>query len=125
MGELAGANRNTGKAHLMPDHSSIRGRPRRRATDWVRANHPPSCALCGYPIDMNADRQRHPLASAVDEWHPRKHGGSALDLDNLRHLHRYCNGVKGSRQVTPQMVAKCQAHIAGLLGTASITRRTW
>lgn len=108
----------------MADTTSRRGRPRKRHTDWVRANHPSTCAICGYPIDMHADRQRHPLASAVDEWIPIAAGGSALDRSNAAHLHRYCNGVKGDRPVTPEVVTRCRAHIATLLEAKTIVR-TW
>lgn len=69
---------------------SLTGRPRERAKAQV-AQRPPYCHLCGLLIDMQADRQRDPLAFAVDEIVPRSRGGSAVDDANLGAAHRHCN----------------------------------
>jgi hypothetical protein len=79
---------------------------------------------------MQADRQRHPLASAVDEWIPRRHGGNPTDPANAAHLHRFCNGVKGSKNmgdpaVLAKVTARCVDHIAALLAGRNPRRRAW
>lgn len=74
----------------------------------------PNCWICGHPIDLTLDRQRHPLASAVDEITPRSHGGDPTDRTNCHHAHRWCNGARGNRPVTPALQARCQAKYADL-----------
>lgn len=63
----------------------------------------PRCWLCGYRIDLSLDRQRHPLASSIDEVVPVALGGSTVDLANLRHAHRFCNSFRQHRPVTPEL----------------------
>lgn len=84
--------------------------------------------MCGLPIDMAADRHRDPLSSAVDEWFPVELGGSALDVTNAAHLHRWCNGSKWKRwPVTPEMRERCRTHIAALIADRNppTINRTW
>lgn len=105
---------------------SITGRPRARAKAHIKATRPPICAMCGYPIHMDADPQRHPLACAVDEWFPRHLGGSAIDPTNLRLLHRHCNGSKGARwPVTDEMRERCRTHIEHILNATQPRLRSW
>lgn len=84
------------------------GRPRRTATARVRATQP-NCWLCGYPIDLTLDRQRHPLGSCVDEILPVHYGGSITDPANLGHAHRVCNTSRGIKPITPEVRARCRA----------------
>lgn len=105
---------------------SVSGRPRERAKAKAKAELPHVCAMCDLPIDMTADPYRDPLACAVDEWFPRHHGGSAIDHDNLRLMHRWCNGSKGKRwPVTAEMRERCRTHILKLLTARRPTINPW
>ena len=70
----------------------------------------PNCAWCGDPIDLTLNRQTHPMGSVVDEWIPRFRSvdpkRAALDLSNLRHMHRQCNLAKGSTLVTEEHTSR-------------------
>lgn len=62
------------------------------------------CALCGMPIDVargwivDADgkRKRDPLSCECDEVVPVSRGGSPVDLENVRPVHRICNERRGA-----------------------------
>ena len=102
---------------------SLRTRARRATIAHVRKTQP-DCHLCGYPIDLTLDAQRHPLASSVDEVHLRSRGGSATDLTNVAHAHRICNGSRGIKPITPDVRARCRALVESILGD-NVTRRPW
>lgn len=117
---------------------SITGRPRERAKARVRAERPPVCWLCGYPIDLTADPHRDPLAHAVDEIIPRSRGGSAVDDANLMPAHRWCNGSRGTKPMDPadpawrkrttepeEVRTRCRKHIEQLLTARTPVIRTW
>lgn len=95
---------------------ALNGRPRQRLLAQVR-DEEPNCHLCGRPIDLTLDTQRHPLASCVDELVPRSLGGSAIDRSNCRHAHRLCNEIRGIQGVTPTLHAVCRARVDRLNGT--------
>lgn len=78
------------------------GRPRRTLLAWVEANRPHICWLCDLPINMRADRQRHPLALAVDEIIPVVRGGDPTSKTNTMPSHRCCNGSRGKHAMVPQ-----------------------
>lgn len=108
--------------------SSRSGRPRRRACALVRASQS-HCWLCGRWIDQQLDRQRHDLASSIDEVIPVVDGGSTTDPANLRHAHRFCNSFRQQRPVTLELrLALVDALIAkGYLRPAERCRpsRVW
>lgn len=99
-------------------------RARQRLKAQVRAEEP-TCHLCDIAIDLDLDRYRHPLASVIDEVVPRRHGGSPLDRANTRHAHRLCNGMRGTKPVTPELRRACRAAVLTLLGAprADTSRR--
>lgn len=100
----------------------LKVRARRALIAHVRATQP-NCHLCGLPIDLTRDAQRDPLASCVDELVPRSRGGSALDLTNVGHAHRICNGSRGAKPITPEVRARCRALMSKL--QAPVTVRDW
>lgn len=117
---------------------SLTGRPRERAKSRVEAERPPYCHLCGYLIDMNADRQRDPLAFAVDEIIPRCRGGSAVDDANLAPAHRHCNGSRHNHPLVPwdpawqtrkhdpeEVRARCRTRIEALWTARTPVIRNW
>jgi hypothetical protein len=107
--------------------NQLKGRPRRRVCEQVRARHAP-CAMCGYPINQALPRhpRPHKLSSVVDEWIPRVLGGDPLDPANLVELHHLCNAIKGARLVTPDLQARCRRRVEALLaGRQPSTRRRW
>lgn len=112
----------------MADDPRLGGRPRTRCKAIVRARRQP-CAMCGYPIDQTAQRmgRRHPLASVVDEWLPRRLGGDPHDPDNCVELHHRCNEIKaGTWPVTPNLMAQCRAEIERILNAATVeVRHPW
>ena len=68
---------------------------------------PPTCPLCGRPIDYSLDwyvdpkdgkRKRHPMSAEIDEIVPVSKGGSPIDMENLRVVHRICNQRRGNKQ---------------------------
>lgn len=87
--------------------SSRVGRPRRRVIAEVRATEP-NCHLCGYPIDLALDYQRHALASTVDELVPVADGGSTTDRANCRHAHRCCNSSRNKHPITDEVRRRCR-----------------
>jgi hypothetical protein len=109
----------------MPNTDSRLGhRRRRQVVAQVRAEEP-YCHLCGYPIDLTRDRHRDPLASCIDELTPRAHGGDPLNRHQCRHAHRWCNGSRGTRPITPQLKEACRAHIAHLLNQPTPRSAPW
>jgi ribosomal protein L37E len=93
---------------------------RRRVQAQVRAEEP-YCAACGYPIDQTRCRQTDPLGSVVDEIIARNHGGSAEDRANCRHMHRLCNGIRGTKPLTPEVRTRCRTSITRLLGHRTLS----
>lgn len=85
---------------------------REKARKRLLAMAPPTCPLCGRPIDYALDwwidpkdgkRKRHPMSPEIDEIVPVSKGGSPTDLQNLRVVHRLCNQRRGNRtQATPK-----------------------
>jgi len=64
------------------------------------------CAICGHPIDKTLTTyvdprdgkvKRHPMSAEVDEIIPVSKGGSPIDRDNVRLVHRSCNQRRGNR----------------------------
>lgn len=101
---------------------TLKGHRRRQVLAHHRATGAP-CNLCGLPIDLSLDPQRHPLASCVDELVPRKHGGDPLDLTNTAHTHRLCNGKRGTKPITEQLRAECRRAVLAQL--EAVTVRPW
>lgn len=91
------------------------------------------CHLCGHPVPPNPHTagspeaihyaKSHPLAPAVDELHPRSHGGSATDRGNVRLAHRLCNGIRSNSPITASIRARCRDAITARL--AGTTSRNW
>lgn len=80
----------------------------------ARAASGEPCAICGMPIDVarawivDADgkRKRDPLSCECDEVIPVSRGGSPVDLENVRPVHRICNERRGAaRGVTGRFKA--------------------
>lgn len=99
---------------------------RRRLAADIRASEP-YCHLCGYPISLDLDRQRHPLASCIDEIIPRSQGGSAIDRANTAHAHALCNGSRGTKPITAEVRARCRELVAAHLAQSQTgtTSRDW
>ena len=95
-------------AKRRPYVAELNSQARRRVVAEVRRTQP-RCAGCGLPIDLSLDAKRHALGSTVDENIPRSHGGSAVDMGNLLHMHRRCNSIKGSRRLTPEVQAELES----------------
>lgn len=97
-------------------HPQLTGKARADILAHHRALGQP-CGICGLPIPPIAGKanQRHPLGMVVDEIVPRSHGGSSVDVQNTRALHRWCNGSRSNRDVTPEMVERCRAKIEELM----------
>jgi 5-methylcytosine-specific restriction endonuclease McrA len=108
------------------DRSGLYGRARRNALEAVRELGQP-CWLCGYPVDLTLDMQRHPLGSSVDEVIPRSHGGDSTDLANLRHAHRICNTSRGNRPPSGAVRDRCRVLVSELLGIKPepVATRKW
>lgn len=87
--------------------ANANGHRRRQTRAQVLATET-HCALCGGEVDKNltfewgkhSPRCRsescpgcvpHPMRGEVDEITPRSRGGSAIDRDNTRLVHRKCN----------------------------------
>ena len=114
-------------APMTTSRTGLSGRPRRRTIARIRAQNQP-CHLCGYPIDQTLDKQRHPLASTIDELIPRARNGDPLDEALCRHAHRVCNSMKGKQPVTPELHTRCRTKVAELIGLPApnpTTTRTW
>lgn len=108
-----------------PD-AGLTTRARRRVMAQVRAEER-LCHLCGWPVDLTLDRQRHPLGSCGDELIPRADGGDPEDRANVRHAHRLCNGIRGRRPITTAIRIRCRTAVAELLGATPPERlsRRW
>ena len=87
---------------------NLYGRPRRRALAECEDRYPYRCHLCGQPIDPTLDRVRHPLAWTADELIPRRHGGSAYDVELMRPAHRCCNSARQDRPLSDEVYAACR-----------------
>ena len=77
-----------------------------KARERLLAMAPLTCPLCGRPIDYSLDwyvdphdgkRKRHPMSAEIDEIVPISKGGSPIDMDNLRVVHRICNQRRGNK----------------------------
>jgi 5-methylcytosine-specific restriction endonuclease McrA len=60
------------------------------------------CAICFDPIDFNA-KPRTRWSGSVDHIVPIVHGGSPLDLSNVRAAHYGCNSSRGARTPTQRI----------------------
>lgn len=106
-------------------NNGIRSHARTKLIAHIRATQP-ACHLCGLAIPLNVDHQRHPLGSALDELVPRAHGGSPTDPANVAHAHRLCNGIRGTKPITPALRQRCRQAIEQAIGaTNGVTRRRW
>lgn len=84
------------------------------------------CHLCSLPIDLSLDRQRHALASTVDELVPIAAGGSDTDRANCRHAHRCCNSSRNKQPITDEVRRRCHELAMGHLAAAGPSVvRTW
>lgn len=70
------------------------GRPYLRLRRQV-LDEEPSCGICGGGIDPNL-LYPHPLSGSLDHIVPLAAGGTALDRDNVRAAHLYCNKSRGA-----------------------------
>jgi len=71
-----------------------------------KRTYPWMCHLCGQPIPHGVHRD-HPLAYQVDHIHPvATHPWLARALTNLAPAHRRCNRARGTRPLTPALVAE-------------------
>lgn len=67
----------------------------------VFAGHPP-CYLCGLPIDYSLPKGL--IGSPeMDDIIPVSKGGNPLDADNLRAVHKRCNGRRGNVDINVAM----------------------
>ena len=82
-----------------------------KARKRLLAIAPPTCPLCGRPIDYSLDwyidpkdgkRKRHPMSAEVDEIVPVSRGGSPILMENLRIVHRICNQRRGNKVPVPE-----------------------
>ena len=89
---------------------SLKGHRRRQILAYHRASGAP-CHLCGLPVDLTLDPQRHPLASCVDEEPPRSRGGNPLSIAGTRHSHRLCNGMRGTAEITDELRQRCRTAV--------------
>lgn len=73
---------------------------------WLLATYDGPCGICGLPIDKtlttyadprDGKTKRHPMSAEVDEVVPVSRGGSPIDRDNVRLVHRRCNQRRGNR----------------------------
>ena len=101
--------------------TSLKGHRRRQVLAHHRASGAP-CHICGLPIDLSLDPQRHPLAFCVDEDPPRKYGGDPLSLTDTNPSHRACNGMRGTNPITAELRERCRAYV---LGATRPTVRHW
>ena len=99
--------------------TSLKGHRRRQVLAHHRASGAP-CHLCGLPIDLSLDPQRHPLAFCVDELVPRKHHGDPLDLTNTAPSHRLCNGKRGTKPITEELRNACRTAVLTHSDTANL-----
>ncbi|APD18256.1 HNH endonuclease [Mycobacterium phage Hammy] len=75
----------------------------------------PDCAVCGEPIDYEADH-KHPLSFQIDHITPLAKGGTDT-LDNIQPTHRQCNRDKSDKlPVLAGVVA---------VGVTFVTARVW
>lgn len=71
-----------------------------------------TCHLCGQPIRADVD-QTHPLAYQADHVKPyQSHPHLRMALHNLRPSHRRCNRARGTRDLTPALVAELTTRFA-------------
>lgn len=87
----------------------------------MRASQP-NCYLCGLPISLELDRQRHPLASSVDHLVPLSRTSVTYNVSDLAHMHRLCNGMKFTKPITPELRAKCRAAVEARMGRVVVRR---
>ena len=114
----------------MPRPPELNGRPRQRRLANVRAQVAAGapCHLCGLPIDLTLDRQRDPLALAVDELIPRSavppHQRRALALDPALTApsHRVCNGSRGTKPITTTVRERCRHLVEVELARRTVRR---
>ena len=93
------------------------------------------CALCGQPIDVtrawiieDGRRVRDPLSCECDEVIPVSRGGSPVDLENVRPVHRICNEKRGAdvRGDTGRSKALCTAvRVSAHAAAAGVSAGRW
>lgn len=68
-----------------------------------------TCHLCGQPIPPHVPT-RDPLAYQADHVKPYDtHPALRMALHNLRPSHRRCNRARGTRELTPALIAEITA----------------
>lgn len=56
------------------------------------------CAYCGYRMFFGYGYENALVCGSIDHIKRREHGGTRLDLDNMRLIHRYCHEyINGER----------------------------
>ena len=70
-------------------NTTTRNRQRRR----LRHTAPPTCHLCGQPLDWNI-KWPDPMAVVADHTIPTSRGGTD-HIENLTAIHARCNWTKG------------------------------
>jgi hypothetical protein len=77
-----------------------------------------ACEECGEILDPTIATP-HPESCEVDELTPVRHGGSPLDGENTRLIHRRCNRARADRELAAER-AERQA-----TPPTFVTRRDW
>lgn len=71
------------------------GAKRSEIRRWLLATQD-HCGICGQPIDKSL-KTPHPMSAEVDEIIPISKGGSPIDKENVRLVHRCCNQRRGNK----------------------------
>lgn len=107
LADTRGGSRRADMAGRNPRYYAVGGWKARNAAIAVcraRAAAGEPCAICGQPIDVarawivddDGRRKRDPLSCECDEVVPVSRGGSPVDLENVRPVHRICNERRGA-----------------------------
>jgi hypothetical protein len=70
-------------------------------------NHNVRCHLCGFPIPDDVVDPGHGLFGTIDHLLPRSLGGTDRAEDRAP-CHLRCNGLRGARPITPQLIEQCR-----------------
>jgi len=81
----------------------------RALVEDCKATYGWTCHLCGRLIPADVPTE-HALAYQADHVKPYDtHPALRMALHNLRPSHRQCNRWRGSRELTPSLIAECRA----------------